>query len=78
MNVIGGLSSPAFLNISCNDIYKIAAKLYHVILIAVVCFFYLLYARKLFRKKCRSSDRLNLCMSSGHAFLFLLSFVKLS
>ena len=46
MYVIGGLSSPAFLNISCNDIYRIAAKLYLVILIAVVCFFYLLYARK--------------------------------
>ena len=44
----GGLSSPAFFNISCNDIYKISAKLYMyiVILIAVVCFFYLLYARK--------------------------------
>ena len=50
MNVIGGLSSPAFLNISCNDIYRISAKLYKVILIAVVCFHYLLYARKLFRK----------------------------
>ena len=42
----GGLSSPVFLNISCNDIYRISAKLYIVILIAVVCFFYLLYARK--------------------------------
>ena len=50
MNVIGGLSSPVFLNIPCNDIYKISAKLYKVILIAVVCFLYLLYARKLFRK----------------------------
>ena len=50
MNVIGGLSSPAFLNISCNDIYKISAKLYKVILIAVVCFLYLLNARKLFHK----------------------------
>ena len=36
------------LNISSNDIYKISAKLYKVILIAVVCFFYLLYARKYF------------------------------
>ena len=42
----GGLSSPAFLNISCYDIYKISAKLYIVILIAVGYFFYLLYARK--------------------------------
>ena len=77
MNVIGGLSSPAFLNISCNDIYKISAKLYKVILIAVVCFLYLLYARKLFRKNVGRVTVL-LCMSSGHAFLFLLSFVKLS
>ena len=76
MNVIGGLSSPAFLNISCNDIYKISAKLYKVILIAVVCFLYLLNARKLFRK---NVGRVTVfCMSSGHAFLFLLSFVKLS
>ena len=41
MNVIRGLSSPAFLNISCDGIYKISAKLDIVILISV-CFFNLL------------------------------------
>ena len=61
MNVFGGLSSPAFLNISCNDIYKISAKLYKVILIAVVCFLYLLYARKLFRK---NVDRVTVLISA--------------
>ena len=46
MYVIGGLSSLAYFNISCNDNYRISANVYIVILIAVVCFFYLLYARK--------------------------------